>query len=214
MGFCIFYRRFIKGFSKMVKPMVKLTCKGAIFQLSSDCQHAFDQLETATTKASVLRQFDRTKDAVLEIDSSDSVTGGVLSQYDDDGLLYPMAFYSKNLSPAECNYHIYDKELLVIMKCLEYWRPELECTDISVKIFTDYKDLIYFTKGRNLSRRQERYLNMLSEFNIGVGTIILIDRSAMLMFSNPDSAYIAVQKAIQSNNPSRVLLASGSPASP
>jgi len=42
------------------------------------------------------------------------VNGGVLSQYDNEGILYPVAFYSKNMVPAECNYEIYDKELLAI----------------------------------------------------------------------------------------------------
>ena len=51
---------------------------------------------------------------------------------DDEGVLHLVAFYSKNIVPAECNYEIYDKELLVIVRYLEYWRPELELTDIPV----------------------------------------------------------------------------------
>ena len=79
-----------------------------------------------------------------------------------------MAFYSKNITPAECNYQIYDKELLAIIRYLKHWRPELECTDISVKIFTDHQELMYFAEGQDLSRRQARYLDMLSEFNIKI----------------------------------------------
>ena len=117
---------------------------------------------------SVLHYFDRSKKAILKTDFSDFVNRGVLSQYNDDGILYPVTFYSKNLIPAEYNYQIYNKELLAIIKCLEYWRPKLECTDILIKIFTNYKDLIYFTKDRDLSRRQARYLNILSEYNIKI----------------------------------------------
>ena len=104
----------------------------------------------------------------METDFSDYVNGGVLSQYDDEGVLHLMAFYNKNLTPVECNYQIYDKELLVIIRCLEHWRPELECTDIPIKIFTDHKGLMYFAEGRDLSRRQARYLDMLSEYNIKI----------------------------------------------
>lgn len=168
IGFCNFYRRFIRSFSKIIRPMVKLTKKDAIFEWSPACQMAFLLLKDAVTQAPVLRHFDRTKEAILETDSSDYVNGGVLSQYDDNGLLHPVAFYSKNLTPAECNYQIYDKELLAIIRCLEHWRPELECTDIPVKIFTDHKGLMYFAEGRDLSRRQARYLDMLSEFNIKI----------------------------------------------
>lgn len=168
VGFCNFYRRFIKNFSKIVRPMVKLTRKDVAFEWSEDCQQAFNQLKIVITQAPVLRHFDRSKEAILETDSSDFVNGGVLSQYDEDGVLHPVAFYSKNMTPAECNYQIYDKELLAIIRCLEHWRPELECTDIPVKIYTDHQGLMYFAEGRDLSRRQARYLDMLSEFNIKI----------------------------------------------
>ncbi len=166
--FCNFYRRFIKSFSKIVRPIIQLTKKEVAFEWSPACQMSFLLLKDAVTRAPVLKHFDRTKEAVLETDSSDYVNGGVLSQYDDDGVLHPVAYYSKNLTPAECNYHIYDKELLAIIRCLEHWRPELECTEVPVKIFTDHKGLMYFAEGRDLSRRQARYLDMLSEFNIKI----------------------------------------------
>ena len=68
----------------------------------------------------MLQYYDRSRPVVLEIDSSDYVNGSVLSQADDDGVLYLVIFYSKNLLPAEYNYKIYDKELLIIVRCLEY----------------------------------------------------------------------------------------------
>ena len=51
----------------------------------------------------------------MECDSSDYVSSGVLSQKDDQGVLHPVAFFSKKLIAAECNYEIYDKELLAII---------------------------------------------------------------------------------------------------
>jgi len=96
------------------------------------------------------------------------VLGGVLSQYDDDSVLHPVAFFSKNLLPAECNYEIYDKELLAIIRCLENWRPDLESTEIPIKIFTDHKALTYFTESKELTRRQARWSEKLSEFNFKI----------------------------------------------
>ena len=51
------------------------------------------------------------------------------------------------MTPAKCNYHIYDKELLAIIRCLEHWRVDLECTDDAIKIYTDHKGLIYFAES-------------------------------------------------------------------
>ena len=64
-----------------------------------------------------------------------------------------MTFYNKNLTSIECNYQIYDKKLFVIIRCLKHWRFELKYIDISIKIFTNYKNLIYFVEERDLSRR-------------------------------------------------------------
>jgi hypothetical protein len=113
-------------------------------------------MKERVTIAPILKHFDRTKEAILETDSSDYVNGGVLSQYGDDGILYPVAFYSNNMAPAECNYEIYDKELLAIIRCLEHWRPELESIDIPIKTFTDHKNLEYFMTTKELTRCQAR----------------------------------------------------------
>ena len=51
----------------------------------------------------------------METDYSDYVSSGVLSKLREDGLLYPVAFFSKNPNSAECNSEIYDKELLAII---------------------------------------------------------------------------------------------------
>ena len=72
------------------------------------------------TQTSTLRHFDKFKKTILEIDFFDYVNGGVLSQYDDEGVLYSITFYSKNLTSIEYNYQIYDKKLLVIIRYLKH----------------------------------------------------------------------------------------------
>ena len=71
------------------------------------------------TELSVLTYFDQTQVTILKCDSSDDVSGDVLSQYKDDGLLHLVTFFSKNLIPAECNYKIYNKELLIMIHCFK-----------------------------------------------------------------------------------------------
>ena len=77
-------------------------------------------LKLVIIKAFILRHFNRTRDAILKTNFSDYVNNKVLSQYNDDDILHSIAFYSKNLIPAECNYQIYDKKLLAIIRYLKY----------------------------------------------------------------------------------------------
>ena len=63
--------------------------------------------------------FDPDKEIIIETDASDYVSAGILSQYDENDTLHPVAFFSKKHSPAECNYEIYYKELMAIIRCFE-----------------------------------------------------------------------------------------------
>jgi hypothetical protein len=148
--------------------MVNLTKKGVQFLWNKSCQSAFKRLKQAFVDAPILRPFDWEKDVILETDASDYVSAGVLSQYDDQGVLHPVAFFSKKHSATECNYEIYDKELLAIIRCFEEWRPELEGTPSPVKVITDHRNLEYFTTTKLLNRRQARWSEFLSRFNFKI----------------------------------------------
>lgn len=168
IGFGNFYRRFVKDFSKIVAPLVRLTRKTVPFCWDADCQSAFDLLKLKFTEAPILAHFDWEKDVVLETDASDFVSAGVLSQKGDDGHLRPVAFFSKKHSTVECNYEIYDKELLAIVRCFEEWRPELEGSPSPIRVITDHKNLEYFTTTKLLNRRQARWSEFLSRFNFRI----------------------------------------------
>ncbi len=68
----------------------------------------------------ILRHFDQTRETILKTDSFNYVNDEVLFQYDDEEVLHSIAFYSKNMSSAECNYEIYDKKLLIIIQAFEH----------------------------------------------------------------------------------------------
>ena len=70
--------------------------------------------------------FDPDKPFTVKSDSSDCVTGEVLSQLNSQGVLHSVAYFSTWMAPAECNYDIYDKELLAIIRAFKEWRPELK----------------------------------------------------------------------------------------
>jgi len=72
------------------------------------------------TTVLILKHFDSIKEAILKTNFSNYVNDEVLSQYDDEDILHSVIFYSKNMISAECNYEIYDKELLTIIQCLKH----------------------------------------------------------------------------------------------
>ena len=89
---------------------------------------------------------------MVKTDASDYVSGGILSQYDENSVLHSVMYFSKKHSPAECNYEIYNKELMAIICTFEEWCPELKGSLTPVKVITDHKNLEYFMSIKQLSR--------------------------------------------------------------
>lgn len=164
LGFANFYQQFIQNFSDLTRPLTFLTQKGKEFKWTTQCEEAFLQLKQMFTTAPILTQFDLDHDTVVEADASGWATGGVLSQYDDDGVLRPCAYFSKKSSPAECNYQIHDKELLAIINTLKEWESKLIAVP-NFQILTDHQNLCYFTTIKQLNERQMRWADILSQYD-------------------------------------------------
>jgi len=166
--FVNFYRCFIKNFSKLVKSFTQLTRKNTSFVWNEVCVQTFDDLKKQISSISVLRHFDSKRQTILKINVFDYVKDEILSQYNDESVLHSVAFYSKSMILAECNYHIYDKKLLVIIWCFEHWRLKLECTELLVQMFINHQTLKIFMKNKQLTRRQVNYLDILFKFNFQI----------------------------------------------
>lgn len=119
------------------------------------------------TTAPILSVFDPEKTTIVETDSSGWCVGGTLLQEGDDGLLRPCAYFSKKNNPAECNYEIYDKEMLAIVRCLQEWDAELRSVD-KFQIKTDHKNLEYFMTVQKLTECQMRWSLILSRYNFTI----------------------------------------------
>ncbi|KAI8402590.1 hypothetical protein FOFC_17905 [Fusarium oxysporum] len=165
LGFANYYRRFIKGFSKIAIPLTELTKKGKPFKWNDKAQEAFEQLKKAILSEPVLAMFDPEKEIELETDASDFALGGQIGQRDNEGKLHPVAFYSCKLQGAELNYPIYDKEFLAIVNCFEEFRHYLMGSKHKVKVYTDHQNISYFATTHELNRRQLRYAEFLCEFD-------------------------------------------------
>jgi hypothetical protein len=92
----------------------------------------------------------------LETNASDWASEEVLSQFNDKEIFKPVAYFSAKHSAAECNYEIYDKRLLAIIKCLEEWRPEFQNINKPFGILTNHKNLKYFIIIKLLNQKQMR----------------------------------------------------------
>ncbi len=166
--FINFYHCFIKNFLKLVKSFTQLTRKDTSFVWNEVCVQAFDDLKKQVSLTFVLQHFDSKRQTILEIDAFNYVKDEILSQYDDEKVLHSVAFYSKSMILAECNYHIYDKKLLVIIQCFKYWRLKLECIELLIQIFIDHQTLKIFMKNKQLTWRQVNYLDILFKFNFQI----------------------------------------------
>ena len=166
LGFANFYRRFIYNYSKITRPLNNLTRKDTKFVWNANCQTAFDNLKTAFTSAPILAHYDPENPIVVETDSSDYAIAAVMSQLNrHTGVLHPVAFYSRSMQPAELNYDIYDKELLAIFEAFRQWRAYLKGVHQTTLVVSDHNNLEYFTTTKQLSRRQARWSEYLSNFD-------------------------------------------------
>jgi hypothetical protein len=91
---------------------------------------------------------------MVKTDASDGVIAGVLSQQHTDEQWYLIAYFSKTMALAKCNYSIHNKEMLAIIRSLDQWRLKLEGTAKKIQIFTDYKALKYFITTKQLIGQQ------------------------------------------------------------
>jgi len=119
LGLANYYRRFIKDFAQVARPMNILTRKDEKWQWGKEQQKAFNELKQVFTTKLVLAALDLDKEFRVEADASNYATRGVLSMKSSDEKWRPVAFISKSLSDTEWNYEIHDKEMLAVVRCLE-----------------------------------------------------------------------------------------------
>ena len=119
LGLANYYRRFIKDFARVARPINMLTRKDVKWQWGVEQQKAFNELKRVFTTKPVLAVPDLDKEFRVEADASNYATGGVLSMKCSDEMWRPVAFISKSLSDTERNYEIYDKEMLAVVRCLK-----------------------------------------------------------------------------------------------
>jgi hypothetical protein len=166
LGFGNYYRRFIRHYSNVTKPLNELLRKDTNFEWTEERDKVFNDLKKRFISQPILIIPDQTKPFFVESDASKYATGAVLMQKDSNGDLHPCSFISQTFSPAERNYQIYDRELLGIIRAIQEWRHYLLGSTHQTTVFTDHQNLQYYRSAQKLNRRQARWSLILSEYDI------------------------------------------------
>ena len=162
LGFSNFYRRFIEGYSRVVLPITRLLHKGQPFEWSAEAQGSFNKLKSLFTSTPIFRHFDPELPTTIHADSSGFAISGIMSQPDANGILHPIAFWSRKYIPIECNYDIHDREMLAIVKCFKHY---LKGSKYPVHIHSCHKNLEIFMSTKILNHHQARWAEFLSSYD-------------------------------------------------
>lgn len=167
LGMASYYRQYIESFAEIISPMAALTKKNAPFIWTPECQSAFETLKNRMTSSPVLRLPDFNKPFILTTDWSKVAIGAVLSQVDaDTGFDHPVAFASRLLNAAECNYSPTEGELLALVWAVNKFRLYLDGRHFTA--YTDHHALEWLSSARFQNSKLERWALRLQEYDFTV----------------------------------------------
>ena len=166
LGLASYYRRFVRGFSEMARPLTALTRAGVEWEWSTPQHQAFNRLKLALTTAPVLKLPDFERQFVVTTDASDAAVGAILEQDFGNGL-QPVAFASRKLNGAEMRYSAYERELLGIVWALAQWKHYCRGPH-SVVIQTDHAPLRHLPNQASVNSRVWKWISILQGYNLEI----------------------------------------------
>ena len=162
LGLVGYYRRFIKGFAKIAKPLTILLKKNQDFKWTNKEQEAFEKFKEILSTQPILQYPDFNSEFVLTTDASNFAIGAVLSQ-GEIGKDLPIAYASRTLNESELNYSVIEKELLAIVWSVKHFRPYLFGRKFT--IVTDHRPLTWLFNCREPNSRLVRWRIKLEEYD-------------------------------------------------
>ncbi|XP_048618045.1 uncharacterized protein LOC125589738 [Brassica napus] len=160
-----FYRRFIKDFSMIARPLTRLLCKEAKFVFDADCLAAFQILKKSLVSAPIVQPPDWDLPFEIMCDASDYAIGAVLGQRKDKKL-HVIYYASRTLDDAQIKYATTEKELLAVVYAFEKFRSYL--VGSKVIVHTDHAALKYLMTKKDAKPRLLRWILLLQEFDIEI----------------------------------------------
>ena len=169
-GFTNYYRRFIKGYAKVARPLHELKSgengkkKHSKVQWTERCQESFDSLKKICSESPVLAYADYTKPFVLHTDASTMGLGAVLYQKQEDGKERVIAYASRTLNRAERNYDAHKLEFLALKWAITDRFHEY-LYGATFEVFTDNNPLTYILSTTKLDAMGHRWVASLGPYN-------------------------------------------------
>lgn len=165
LGFCSYYRKFVKGFSLIAKPLFSLTENLAKFVWTEQCESAFQRLKKCLMSSPIL-SFPRNEGQfLLDTDASNHGIGAVLSQI-QDGSEKVIAYYSRVLGKSERNYCVTRRELLAIIDSLKSFHHYLYGRKFVIR--TDHISLRWLMSFKNLEGQMARWLERIQQYDFEI----------------------------------------------
>ena len=165
LGHAGFYRRFIKDFSQIAKPLSNLLVQGIPFEFDSQCLKAFTALKDKLISAPIVVAPDWSFPFELMCDASDYAIGAVLGQKREK--IFQVIYYaSRTLNDAQLNYATTEKELLAIVFAFDKFRPYL--IGNKVVVHTDHSAIKYLMTKKDAKPRLIRWVLLLQEFGVEI----------------------------------------------
>ena len=187
LGHAGFYRRFIKDFSAIARPLCTLLAKDVPFTWTQTCDIAFTKLKNMLVSPPIMRSPNWDLPFEIMCDASDYAIGAVLGQREDKKA-FVIYYASKTLDSAQANYTTTKKEFLAVVFALEKFRSYIVGSPVT--IFTDHAALKYLLSKQDTKPRLTRWILLCQEFNLtikdkkGVENVVADHLSRLVSESN------------------------------
>ena len=165
LGHAGFYRRFIRDFSKIAKPLCRLLEKDVKFNFNESCQSSFEKIKSRLVEASIIAKPDWKKEFEIMCDASDYAMGAVLGQKTDK-MFRAIYYASKTFNEAQENYSTIEKFMLATVFTCEKIRPYILGSHVIIHI--DHVAIKYLMAKKEAKPRLIRWVFLLQEFDLEI----------------------------------------------
>ena len=165
LGHAGFYKRFIKDFSKIFRPLCRLLEKDANFDFDESCRFAFEEIKSRLVSAPIMLTPDWNNEFEIMCDASDYAMGAVLGQRTEK--IFKVIYYaSKTFNELQENYSTTEKEMLAMVFACEKFRPYILGSHVVIHI--DHTAIKYLMAKKDAKPRLIRWVLLLQEFDLEI----------------------------------------------